>query len=37
MALLWSRVDLVVGCSAWHSHNLSTSFLGQEVVQGRCW
>lgn len=37
MALLWSWDGLVVGYSAWHCHNLSTSFLGQGVMQGKRW
>lgn len=37
VALPLSWDDLVMGCSAWHSHNLSTPFLEQEVMQGEHW
>ena len=37
VASLWSWDDLVMGCSAWHGHNRSASFLEREVMQGERW
>lgn len=37
VSLPWSWGDLVVWCSAWHGHNLSSPFLEQEVMRGKCW